>query len=135
MPILILICLFVVVRCAGLLPRRMVSFFECGGKGVGASTDPLIARPTALTLVGNLPVVLLFSTRTVIFIFICTDQLYLVLLLILHFSLLYGLALSQHFPCCCMHPLCKFALAPLRLVIAFIASTGAPEFNLRLANL
>ena len=27
----------------------MVSFFECGGEGVGASTEPLIARPIVRT--------------------------------------------------------------------------------------
>ena len=52
------------MRCAGLLPRRMVSFFECGGEGGCASTDPLIAQPTALTFVGNLPVVPLYIIRT-----------------------------------------------------------------------
>ena len=41
---LTLTCMFAAMRCAGLLPRRMVSFFECGGEGVGASTEPLIAR-------------------------------------------------------------------------------------------
>ena len=74
MPLLTLTCLFAAMRCAGLLPRRMVSFFECGGKGVGASTDPLIAHPTALTLVGNAPVVLLYTIRT--YLFCITDQLY-----------------------------------------------------------
>ena len=61
MPLLTLTCLFAAVRCAGRLPRRMVSFFECGGKGVGASTEPLIARPTSLTFAKKLPVVVLVT--------------------------------------------------------------------------
>ena len=32
-------------------------FFECGGSGVGASTEPLIARPISWTFAKNLPVV------------------------------------------------------------------------------
>ena len=51
---LTLTCMFAAMRCAGLLPRRMVSFFECGGEGVGASTEPLIARPIVRSLVKDL---------------------------------------------------------------------------------
>ena len=42
--ILTLTCVFAAMRRAGLLPRRMVSFFECGGRGVAPVLSPFIAR-------------------------------------------------------------------------------------------
>ena len=40
---------FAAMRCAGLLPRRMVSFFECGGGGAALVLSPSLPAQSANT--------------------------------------------------------------------------------------
>ena len=42
-------CVFAAMRRAGLLPRRMVSFFECGGRGVAPVLSPSLPAQSANT--------------------------------------------------------------------------------------
>jgi len=108
-------CVFAAMRCAGLLPRRMVSFFECGGGGVAPVLSPSLPAQSANTC-KDLACGCTCHTYTHIYSSDYTRRIYLrtCISTCISFFVTTKLYLSTH-SFFSLHPLCKFASCKLVL--------------------